>query len=497
MSSIMNMKMYRQQQRVFFLYIFLFWVVIFLAECSYGHGESVGTKLELIHRHHLQPMTQFERLKQLLHSDTVRQRSISEKLQLRKSTGRRQIRESPNAKYYNSACINSSRKAKNGHVSGEMTMYSGADFGTGQYFVSFKVGSPAQRFMLIADTGSDLTWMNCQYRCHGAKCRKKSRKRRVFRATHSSSFHTVPCSSKMCKIELASLFSLARCPSPYTPCAYDYRYSDGSAALGIFSSETVTFGLTNGTKARIHNVLVGCSESTTGRSFQGADGVMGLGYSKHSFALKAAQKFGGKFSYCLVDHLSPQNLSSYLIFGSHKSEDSITSLDKMQHTELVLGVTSSFYAVNIKGISIGNMMLEIPAKVWNVNGLGGTILDSGSSLTFLTQPAYQPVMAALKLSLISFTRLKLDIPQLEFCFNSTGFNESLVPRLVFHFADGARFVPPVKSYVIDVAPRAKCLGFVPTAWPGASVIGNIMQQNHIWEFDLTNKRLSFGSSSCT
>ncbi|KAL2475853.1 Eukaryotic aspartyl protease family protein [Abeliophyllum distichum] len=494
--------MYRQQ-RGFFLFIFLFFVVIFLEKCSKGHGESVGTKLELIHRHHfrrnrangMQPMTQLERLRQLLHSDTIRQRSISERLRLQKS--RRQVLESPDATYYHPACTNSSRRAKNGNVSGEMTMYSGADFGTGQYFVSFKVGSPARRFMLIADTGSDLTWMNCKYRCHGAKCRKKSRKRRVFQADHSSSFVTVPCSSRMCKIELANLFSLARCPSPHTPCAYDYRYSDGSAALGIFANETVTFGLTNGTKVRIHNMLVGCSESSTGQSFQGADGVMGLGYSNYSFALKAAEKFGGKFSYCLVDHLSPQNVSSYLIFGSHESVDYVTTLHRMQHTELVLGVINPFYAVNIKGISIGSIMLKIPAEVWNVNGVGGMILDSGSSLTFLTRPAYQPVMAALRLSLISFTRLKLDIPQLEFCFNSTGFDESLVPRLVFHFADGARFEPPVKSYVIDVAAGAKCLGFVPTAWPGASVIGNIMQQNHIWEFDLANNRLSFGSSSCT
>ncbi|XP_022861939.1 aspartic proteinase NANA, chloroplast-like [Olea europaea var. sylvestris] len=500
MSSIMNMKMCRQQQRGFFLYLFLFSMVIFLAKCSQGLGESVGTKLELIHRHHLQPMTKLERLRQLLHSDTIRQRSISESLRLKKirnTTGRRQVLENPNATYYHPDCSNSSRRDKSGCVSGKMTMNSGADFGTGQYFVSFSVGSPAQRFVLIADTGSDLTWMNCKYRCHGAQCRKKTRKRRVFRADHSSSFDTVPCSSRMCKIELASLFSLTRCPSPHTPCAYDYRYLDGSAALGIFANETVTFGLTNGTKGRIHNVLVGCSESSTGQSFQEADGVMGLGYSNYSFALKAAEKFGGKFSYCLVDHLSPQNVSSYLIFGSHKTEYSITTHYRMRQTELVLGVVNPFYAVNIKGISLGSIMLKIPAEVWNVNGGGGVILDSGSSLTFLTQPAYQPVMAALKLSLINFTTLNLDIPQLEFCVNSTGFDESLVPRLVFHFADGARFEPPVKSYVIDVAPGVKCLGFVRSTWPGASVIGNIMQQNHIWEFDLANNRLSFGSSSCT
>ncbi|PIN20892.1 Nepenthesin [Handroanthus impetiginosus] len=249
----------------------------------------------------------------------------------------------------------------------------------------------------------------------------------------------------------------------------------------------------NGRKTRLHNVLVGCSESSRGQSFRAADGVMGLGYSNHSFAVKAAEEFGGKFSYCLVDHLSPKNISSYLIFGSHE-EEMTTSL---RHTELVLGVIIPFYAVRIKGISIGDIMLDIPVETWNFNGIGGLIVDSGSSLSSLTQPAYQPVMAALKLALVNFKTLDLDIGPLEYCFNSTRFDESLVPRLVFHFADGARFEPHVKSYVIDAAPGVKCLGFMRGTWPGVSVIGNIMQQNYLWEFDLENRRLGFAASSCT
>ncbi|KAK6124558.1 hypothetical protein DH2020_041706 [Rehmannia glutinosa] len=400
-----------RRQIGFFLIIAVF-IIINSAKLLEGHG---GIKFELTHRRN--GATQLERLRQLLHSDTIRLRGISEKNRI--------------------ACA---------------------------------------KLMLIADTGSDLTWMNCRYRCRGASCRRNSRKRRIFRADHSSSFRAVPCSSSTCKIDLANLFSLARCASPMDPCAYDYskpafllvkplqllptsyiavmtviaKYSDGSAALGVFGNETVTFSLTNGRKTRLHHVLVGCSESSRGRSFQVADGVMGLGYSNYSFAVKAANKFGGKFSYCLVDHLSPKNISSYLIFGSHKEVN--ISFNRMKYTELILGVINPFYAVNIKGISIGGSMLDIPAETWNLSGVGGVIVDSGSSLTGLTQPAYQPVMAALRLSLVNFKNLNLDIGPVEYCFNSTGFSESLVPRLVFHFSDGARFEPPVKSYVIDAAP---------------------------------------------
>lgn len=273
------------------------------------------------------------------------------------------------------------------------------------------------------------------------------------------------------------------------------RYGDGSTTFGLFAKETITLPLTNGRRMRLHNELIGCSESTKGESFKGADGVMGLGYSNFSFAVNAANKYEGKLSYCLVDHLSPANVSSYLILGSHEQVN--ISYEKMHYTELVLGVISSFYAVNMKGISIGDTMLKIPAETWNVTGEGGVIVDSGTSLTALTLPAYKPVMDTLQRSLVQFKKLDIELGPLEYCFNSTGFKETLVPRLVFHFEDGARFEPPVKSYVIEADTGVKCLGFVTAAWPGPSVIGNIMQQNHFWEFDLVNSRLGYATSECT
>ncbi|XP_017252509.1 aspartic proteinase NANA, chloroplast [Daucus carota subsp. sativus] len=378
------------------------------------------------------------------------------------------------------------------NVAVEMSMHSGADFGIGQYVVAFKAGTPSQKLKLIVDTGSDLTWINCKYRgANGEESRDE-----VFEADNSSSFDTIPCSSEMCKVELSNLFSLAMCPLPSNPCAFDYRYSDGSSAIGIFANETVTVGLTNGRKAKLENVLMGCSQSSEGPSFRGKaapDGVLGLGFSKSSFAIRATDTFGGKFSYCLPDHLSPKNVSSHLTFSNPSYQNAATN--KIYTT---LGAIGTFYAVNIRGISVGDEMLDIPGEIWDVNGVGGAILDTGSSLTFLALPAYKPVVAALALSLNRFQRLGIKIGQLEYCFNATGFNESRdTPRLMFHFQDGSRFEPPVKSYVIDAADEVKCLGLVPTGWPGVSVIGNIMQQSHIWEYDLVNGKLGFAPSSCS
>ncbi|KAG6675316.1 hypothetical protein I3842_15G095300 [Carya illinoinensis] len=475
----------------------LLFMIFLLSICSF-HGlvlahdlpqeEPDMMRLELIHRHSPQLIgtvhggpwpfkTRLERVKELVERDIVRHRvTISHK---RSGQGRLSTRR------------------KDSETSAEMPMSSGADYGTGQYFVQVKVGKPARAFLLIADAGSELTWVNCRYGCGSKNCNTHKGRlrnhRRVYLADRSSSFETIPCLSKMCKIELMNLFSLARCPTPSTPCAYDYSYLDGSAALGFFANDTITVGLTNGRKMMLENVLIGCTESTRGQGFKGADGVLGLGYGKHSFATKAAGKFGDKFSYCLVDHLSPKNISNQLIFGTNRNKHSLTR--NIQHTKLLLNAIPPFYAVNILGISIGGVMLRIPTEVWDASLGGGTILDSGSSLTLLAEPAYNPVMTALQMSVSTYERL--DLKPFEYCFKSTGFNESLVPRLVFHFTDGARFEPPVKSYIIDVAPESKCLGFVSVIWPSTSIIGNIMQQNNLWEFDLVRGTVGFAPSSCT
>uniref|UniRef100_A0A1D1XME7 Aspartic proteinase nepenthesin-1 n=1 Tax=Anthurium amnicola TaxID=1678845 RepID=A0A1D1XME7_9ARAE len=378
-----------------------------------------------------------------------------------------------------------------------MPMSSAAYTGIGQYFVRFRVGTPAQRFLLLADTGSDLTWMKCRHRaCR--RCRDP-RGREVFLAYRSSSFAPIRCSSQLCKNTLP--FSLTRCPTPASPCAYDYGYADGSTAQGIFAKEAATITLSGGQKEKLKGIVVGCTSSSAGSSLRPSDGVLGLGYSQTSFAASAAARFGGKFSYCLVDHLSPKNASDYLVFGDNKVHPPGPG---RRHARLILDRRlEPFYAVQVAGVSVGGQLLNISRVVWDSGRGGGTILDSGTSLTVLAAPAYRAVMAALVRSLGGYPRVEMK--PFEFCFGwkreAGGFDEAGVPRLVVHLAGArgglVRLEPPVKSYVIDVADGVKCIGLLRSSWPGVSTIGNILQQNHLWEFDIAHKSLGFQPSSCS
>ncbi|KAK8608024.1 hypothetical protein V6N13_023460 [Hibiscus sabdariffa] len=81
---------------------------------------------------------------------------------------------------------------------------------------------------------------------------------------------------------------------------------------------------------------------------------------------------------------------------------------------------------------------------------------------------------------------------LQHCFNfTTGYNEALISKLAIHFDNRAKFEPLVKSYV--VGDDVKCLGFVRSDGVSASIIGNLLQQSHIWEFDLFNEKVKIHS----
>jgi hypothetical protein len=274
-------------------------------------------------------------------------------------------------------------------------------------------------------------------------------------------------------------------------------------------------GATNKTKLR--GVVLGCTTSYNGDSFLASDGVLSLGYSNISFASRAAARFGGRFSYCLVDHLAPRNETSYLTFGPNPAVSPPPSTPKQpachsapaapptvpgsRTTPLLLdNRTHPFYAVTINGISVDGQLLKIPRLVWDVERGGGTILDSGTSLTVLATPAYRTVAAALSEKLAGVPRVTMD--PFDYCYNWTSphTGEDLdvpVPEMALHFAGSSRMVPPPKSYVIDAAPGVKCIGLQEGGWPGVSVIGNILQQEHLWEFDLKNRRVRFQRSLCT
>lgn len=398
-----------------------------------------------------------------------------------------------------------------------MPLHSGFDLLSGLYLVEVKIGTPPKIFLLAADTASDVTWIRCtnnigtlskedeqtmltMERKHHLGDHNESLhifNKRVFRADLSSTFKPLPCSDGMCSLGLAHMHTYENCPTPLSPCRYNYSYIGGDVVEGFIAYDTITVPLANGSKRKLPNVTIGCTESIF--KFTHGDGILGLGFGDYSFSeTVVTYNLTQKFSYCLMDHRSHSSVSSYLTFGPNNQ----TVNGTMTYTELVMmGYINNrpdFYGVKVAGISIGGKLLNIPSQVWDVKHGGGVILDSGYTITVLALPAYKAVMEELEKALSKYKTSVMDGLPFEFCVNSTGLDESSIPRLAFHFADGSRFEPMVNNYVVTPDTTEdwfKCVGFGP-ANSGMSIIGNQMQQNHLWEFDMQRVTVGFAPSSC-
>ncbi|KAJ7519749.1 hypothetical protein O6H91_20G054400 [Diphasiastrum complanatum] len=368
---------------------------------------------------------------------------------------------------------------------------SGSTLGSGQYFVDFYMGTPARRYSLIADTGSDLIWVQC-YPC--SKCYPQSNP--IYYPNKSSSFSSVSCSANQCFLVPAP--TQASCSSRFpTSCQYTYIYNDGSSTSGFLASETVTMISSSGESLKISNITFGCGVSNAGQSLRGSNGVLGLGQGPVSFASQLGYLYGSRFSYCLVDYLTATADSSLLVFGDAKIEQSLKNA--IQYTPLVKNpFAESYYYVGIKHVCLNGQILPIPSKLWQITsaGYGGTIVDSGTTLTYFRNAAYSLIVAAFQRA-IPVPRVA-PIQGLDLCFNFSAASGINIPEFSILLEGDVLFQPPPENYFVDTALGVKCLAMQGVDSPlGSNTIGNLLQQNFHVEFDRSNARLGFVWANCS
>ncbi|PWA78466.1 eukaryotic aspartyl protease family protein [Artemisia annua] len=382
------------------------------------------------------------------------------------------------------------------------TLKSGVTLGSGEYFMDVFVGTPPKHYSLILDTGSDLNWIQCTP-CHD--CFEQSGPH--FDPKQSLSYKNISCSDKRCGL-VTSPDPTRHCkPEESDSCPYFYWYGDSSNTTGDFATETFTVNLTtnvDGVKERhqevkVENVMFGCGHWNRGL-FHGAAGLLGLGRGPLSFASQLQSLYGHSFSYCLVDRNSNESVSSKLIFGEDKG---ILSHPELNFTKLIGGTEAPldvFYYVHIKSVIVDGKTLDIPEKTWDLSsdGYGGTIIDSGTTLSYFADPAYNIIKSAFQTKVKRFP-LVTDFPILEPCYNVSGVADykNYLPSFGILFNDGAVWNFPVENYFIKLEPEEiVCLAILGTPRSALSIIGNYQQQNFHVMYDMKKSRLGFAPTKC-
>ncbi|KAF7848804.1 hypothetical protein BT93_L1550 [Corymbia citriodora subsp. variegata] len=318
----------------------------------------------------------------------------------------------------------------------------GIPFESAEYVVTIGIGSPPLNLTLIFDTGSDLTWTQCEP-C--SFCYPQSDP--IFDPSHSSSYAATPCTSPMCT-----------------------------------ASDTLTLTSTD----VIRNFQFGCGKTNYGQYGEVA-GLLGLARDSLSIVGQTTNQYGQYFSYCLP---SSSSSTGYLTFGKTSESPKSLTFTPMAN----IPGSSYFYGINIVGIAVGGTTLPIPSPVFTN---AGAIIDSGTVITRLPPTAYNALSTAFQKEMASYKRAA-GFGIFDTCYDLSNTTSIVVPNITFTFSGGAFMDLDSSGILYTITDAQVCLAFAPNDEDTEIVIyGNTQQKTFEVIYDVARGQLGFAPNSCS
>ncbi|XP_021305487.1 aspartyl protease family protein At5g10770 [Sorghum bicolor] len=349
-----------------------------------------------------------------------------------------------------------------------------------QYVVTLGFGTPAVPQVLLIDTGSDLSWVQCQP-CNSSTCYPQ--KDPVFDPSASSTYAPVPCGSEACRDLDPDSYAngCTNSSSGASLCQYGIQYGNGDTTVGVYSTETLTLSPEAATV--VNNFSFGCGLVQKG-VFDLFDGLLGLGGAPESLVSQTTGTYGGAFSYCLP---AGNSTAGFLALGAPATGGNNTA--GFQFTPLQV-VETTFYLVKLTGISVGGKQLDIEPTVF----AGGMIIDSGTIVTGLPETAYSALRTAFRSAMSAYPLLPPnDDEDLDTCYDFTGNTNVTVPTVALTFEGGVTIDLDVPSGVL----LDGCLAFVAGASDGdTGIIGNVNQRTFEVLYDSARGHVGFRAGAC-
>ncbi|KAK2387152.1 aspartyl protease family protein [Trifolium repens] len=352
---------------------------------------------------------------------------------------------------------------------------SGSLIGSGNYFVVVGLGTPKKDLSLIFDTGSDLTWTQCQ------PCARACYKQQdpIFDPSKSTSYYNITCTSPDCtQLSTATGYDPG-CATLTKSCIYRIQYGDQSFSVGYFSRERLTVTPTDA----IDGFLFGCGQNNQGL-FSGSAGLLGLGRHPISFVQQTSQKYHKTFSYCLP---STSSGVGHLTFGA-------TSNSYVKYTPFsTVSQSNSFYGLDISGISVGGTKLPISSSIFSS---GGAIIDSGTVITRLPPTAYASLRDSFKKGMTKYPTAS-GFSILDTCYDLSGNNIVSIPKISFFLASGTTVEIAAPGILYVASLKQVCLAFAPNGDDSdITIFGNVQQRTLEVVYDVGSGKIGFASNGC-
>ncbi|KAI3683835.1 hypothetical protein L1987_84350 [Smallanthus sonchifolius] len=365
----------------------------------------------------------------------------------------------------------------------------------GLYFTKVKLGSPPKEFNVQIDTGSDILWVTCSS-CND--CPESSGfgiPLNFFDAASSSTASMVSCSNSICSsnIKVAD----ASCSNEGDQCSYEFHYADNSGTSGYYITDVLYFdtvvdpSMTTNSSALI---TFGCSTHQSGdltKSDKAMDGIFGFG--QHGLSVISQLSAKGitpkVFSHCLR---GDGNGGGKLVLGEILAPT-------MVYSPLV--PSQPHYNLDLQSIAVGEQLLPIDTSAFATSDNQGTIVDTGTTLTYLAPQAYYPFVDAITAAVSQLvTPILLKESQ---CYLVKSSIDVIFPEVSFNFAGDASMILKPEKYLMPGDPVFLqdggvpwCIGFQ-KALNGMTVLGDLVLRDKIFVYDLSRKRIGWTDYDCS
>ncbi|KAF6251742.1 aspartic peptidase domain-containing protein [Scenedesmus sp. NREL 46B-D3] len=317
----------------------------------------------------------------------------------------------------------------------------------GYFYAQLGLGTPPRNFSTIIDTGSTITY--------------------------------VPCAS------------CAHCGVHMVP-GFDPEQSSSaqlSSSEGWLIQDKLRFP-DNGSSI---DFVFGCENKETGAIFkQQVDGVLGMGNNENSFPRQLARTglVDDVFSLC---YGFPAG--GAMLLGDVPVEPAV----QLQYTPLV-DRQLHYYNVGLQSISLGKKSLGVSMGEY-AKGYG-TVLDSGTTFTYLPTAAFSAFLGLLTEALQhrGLHRSSGADPQFkDICWRGAPHDfkglDKVFPTGTVSFAGGASFQLTPQRYLFRVGRGEYCLGVFDNGWQG-TLLGGILVRNVLVQYDKKRQRVGFAEVDC-
>ncbi|XP_068651956.1 aspartic proteinase 36-like isoform X2 [Aristolochia californica] len=352
-------------------------------------------------------------------------------------------------------------------------------FTVGLYYTSVKLGSPPKEFYVQIDTGSDILWVTCNP-CDG--CPK-------------SSGLVISCSNEVCTVAIETQNALCASESGDSACNYTYNYGDGSGTKGYYVSDTLYFDTVVGNSLLANSstsIVFGCSISQSGdltKPERAVDGIFGFGRNELSVIsqLSSHGLAPNAFSHCLK---GTENGGGILVLGEVVEPGIV-------YTPLV--PSAYHYNLNLQSIAVNGQILPIESEVFATSSNRGTIIDSGTTLAYLAEEAFDPFVTAILASLSP--SVQAFVSKGNQCFTITSSVEETFPSVTLTFEGGASMILKPEDYLLQQGSvdgaMIWCIGWQRVQGQGITILGDLVLKDKIFVYDLAGQRIGWTNYDCS